>query len=69
MATIHYGHGNYIPGTLSRDGDKEAIRTAISLVVRDGYRNDTWASVHLSDGSTYQVRNAHGRVVARYTKL
>lgn len=68
MATIHYGHGNDIPGTLSRDGDKEAIRTARSLV-RDGYRNDTWASVHLSDGRTYQVRNAHGRVVARYTKL
>ena len=64
-ATIAYGAGNDRPGTLTAATDREAVQIARKLV-RDGYRNEAWASAYLTDGRTYQARNAHGRVVARY---
>lgn len=65
MATIYYGHGNGTPGTLTRATDKDAVRTVRDLV-RQGFRNATWATVELSDKRVYQAHNAHGRIVSHY---
>ena len=65
MSMIIYGDNNGRPGTLTGP-DNEAVKTARSLV-RDGLRNEAWATVELPDGRVYQARNAHGRVIARYT--
>ena len=64
-ATIRYGAGNDRPGTLTADNDREAVDIA-RRVVRDGLRNEAWATADLSDGRTYQARNDHGRVIDRY---
>ena len=64
MTKIIHGNNADRPGTLTASPD-QAIKTARALV-RDGLRNEAWASVELPDGRTYQARNSHGRVVARY---
>jgi hypothetical protein len=64
MATIIHGAGNDMPGTLTVP-DELAIGAARALV-RDGLRNEAWATLELPDGSIYQARNEHGRVIERH---
>lgn len=64
--TARYAHGDSgIPGdlTLAATSDPEAI-AEVDALVADGYRNGTWATIELADGTVYRARNEHGRVVA-----
>lgn len=63
-----YAHGNDgVSGelVLSALSDKRAVKELRQFVV-DSYRNSTWASVELKNGSTYVVFNRHGRAVGAY---
>ena len=66
---ITYGHNlqNCAPGTLTLPAttDAEALKQ-ISKLVTDGYRDETWAAVDLSDGRAYNVRNVRGHAVGNY---
>lgn len=64
MATIVHGAGNDRPGTITVEASR-AVEVARGMV-RDGLRNEAWASVGLPDGRTYHVVNRHGRAVAHY---
>ena len=65
MATIIHGNNHDRPGTLTVD-DERAIETARALV-RDGLRNEAWATVEMPDGQ-YHARNEHGDVVEQLEK-
>ena len=64
--TILHGDNNGRPGTLTVN-ETEAVATVQSLV-RDGLRNEVWASAELADGRTYRARNVHGKVIGGYTR-
>lgn len=65
--TIVYSHGNDSAGTMRRQfaNDTAAVDFARAFV-RDGYRNETEATVCLTDGRKYQCINRHGDSDACY---
>lgn len=66
---IVYGHtqADCTPGTLTLAAttDDEAVAETRKLV-QDGYRDETWATIDLSDGRAYNVRNIRGEAVGKY---
>jgi D-alanyl-D-alanine carboxypeptidase len=67
--TARYGHGNDTPIEITLDATNDAeARTELRGIVSQGYRNSTWAACDLRDGSSYAVRNKHGRAVAAAAK-
>lgn len=66
--TVSFGHGSGAPDhmTIEAISDDDAIRQIERLVV-DGYRNATWASADLRDGSSIVCRNYHGRARSQRT--
>ena len=65
--TIVYSHGDGASNTMTRDlaSDKEAVDFARAFV-RDGFRNETEATVALRDGRKYMCVNKHGDSDACY---
>lgn len=67
--TAIFAHGeNDTPGKLSllATNDAEAQKE-IKQFVETGYRGRTWATVELSDGRLYNVKNIRGNAFARIT--
>jgi len=65
--TATYSHGeNNVGGTLTLKAktDQQAM-SEIKDFVQSGYRNETAASVDLSDGRLFQAWNSHGDVKTR----
>lgn len=64
--TAKYGHSNNdAQGRLNLDATDDASAMAeVDGFVAAGYRNGTWATIELSDGSAYTARNEHGRAVS-----
>lgn len=64
-----YGHtsNDCTPGHLTMDAtaDSDAVSDLLDFV-KGGYRNETWASVELSDGRSYVARNVRGGAVGQY---
>lgn len=63
--SARYGHAdNCVPGTLQIEADtrEDAIKQAKKFV-EDGYLNQTWINLTLSDTETAAYTNAHGKAV------
>lgn len=66
---ITYGHtqADCTPGTLTLDATNDADAVdEVRKFVKDGYRGETWATLVLTDGRAYSMRNVRGDAVGRY---
>lgn len=65
VARYAHDHDNGTPGRLTLDASTDAeAKAEVIAFVKAGYRNSTWCSVELGDGSTYTAHNKHGSAVA-----
>lgn len=65
----NYGHtmSDCTPGTLTLAAtDDNAAIKEIREFVSEGYRNETWATIELADGSSYTARNIRGNAVGQH---